>query len=72
VFVIVKKAPVRASAEDARFFVAWIDNLIRQTSAGGEWSGFFTKDRAAAQKRYQEARAIYLRIASEAEKPPAP
>jgi hypothetical protein len=72
VFVIVKKAPIRASAEDARFFVAWIDNLIRQTSPGGEWSGFFAKDRAAAQKRYQEAKAIFLRIASEAEKPPAP
>jgi len=72
VFVIVKKAPVRASAQDARFFVAWIDNLIRQTSAGGAWSGFFTKDRAAAQKRYQEAKAIFLRIASEAEKTPAP
>jgi len=72
VFVIVKKAPVRASAADARFFVAWIDNLIRQTSLGGEWSGFFTKDRAAAQKRYREAKLIFLRIASEAEKPPAP
>jgi hypothetical protein len=66
VFVIVKGAPIRASAEDARFFVAWIDNLIRQSSPGGAWSRFFPKDREAAQARYREARAIFVRIESEA------
>ncbi len=72
VFVIVKGAPVRASAVDARFFVSWIDNLLKQTSPGGEWSGFFTKDREAAQKRYREARAIFLERAAEAEKQKGP
>jgi hypothetical protein len=55
VFVIVKGAPIRASAEDARFFVHWIDNLLRQTSPGGAWNKYFTKDLAAAQERYRNA-----------------
>ncbi len=68
IFVIVKGAPIRASSEDARFFVRWIDNLLKQTSTGGAWGRFFTRDRDAAQKRYQEARAIFLQRAAEAEK----
>jgi len=66
VFVTVNHAPVRTSAADADFFVSFIDNLIRQTSAGGAWSSFFTHDREAAQARYSRARAIYERIAAEA------
>jgi hypothetical protein len=72
VFVVVKGQPIRASARDAEFFVKWIDNLIQQTSPGGAWSGFFSKDREAAQKRYKQARAIFVRIESEAEKQQAP
>jgi len=72
VFVIVKGAPIRASASDARFFVSWIDNLLKQTSPGGKWSGFFAKDREAAQKRYRDARAIFLQRAAEAEQQKAP
>jgi hypothetical protein len=67
VFVIVKGAPIRASAADARFFVSWIDYLLKQTSPGGEWASFFSNDREAAQKRYREARAIFLERANEAE-----
>lgn len=66
VFVIVNHAPVRASAADADFFVQFIDNLIRQTSAGGAWSSFFTHDRDAAQARYRHAKGVYERIATEA------
>ncbi len=68
VFVIVKDAPIRASAADARFFVHWIDNLLRQTSPGGEWNKYFTKDLLAAQERYRKARAIFMERAAEAEK----
>jgi hypothetical protein len=67
VFVLVKGSPIRASIEDAQFFVGWIDNLLKQTSPGGEWSRYFSKDREAAQERYREARAIFLRIESETE-----
>jgi hypothetical protein len=66
VFVIVKSKPIRASASDAQFFVQWIDNLIKQTSPGGTWSEFFSKDREAAHNRYRAARAIFERIALEA------
>ncbi len=67
VYVIVSGAPIRASAADARFFVSWIDNLLKRSSPGGQWSNFFTKDREAAQKRYKEARTIFLQRAAEAE-----
>ena len=67
-----KGAPIRASASDARFFVSWIDNLLQQSSPGGAWSGFFTEDREAAQKRYRQARAIFLERAAEAEQQKAP
>ena len=66
VFVTVNKAPVRASATDADFFVRFIENLIRQTSAGGAWSSFFAHDREAAQARYRRAEGIYEQIAAEA------
>jgi hypothetical protein len=72
VYVIVDEQPIRASASDAEFFVKWIDNLILKTSPGGAWSGFFPHDLEAAQKRYKEARAIFVRIESEAEKQQAP
>lgn len=67
VFVMVKGEPIRSSAEDARFFVSWIDNLLKQSSPGGAWSEFFTQDRPAAQKRYRQAREIFLERAAEAE-----
>jgi len=69
VYVTVGGAPIRASAADADFFVQFIDNLIRQTSPGGSWAGFFTHDRDAAQDRYRRAKAIYQRIAEESRRP---
>lgn len=67
-FVLVKGAPIRTSADDARFFVSWIDNLLKQSSPGGPWNGFFTQDLAAAQERYRQAREIFQTRAAEAEK----
>jgi hypothetical protein len=72
VFVLVKDAPIRASAADAHFFVSWIDNLLKQTSPGGEWSGFFSKDREAAQERYRKAREIFVHREIEAQQQGAP
>ena len=62
VFVTVDGAPVRASATDAQFYVDWIDNLIQMTSPGGEWNSFFPTNLAAAQARYQAAKAVYQQI----------
>ena len=66
VFVTVDNAPVRASVEDANFYVEWTDNLLTKTSPGGEWNSYFPTNLAAAQARYQAAKAIYQQIALEA------
>ena len=65
VFVTVQQAPIRASAEDALYFVRFIDNLLQKTSPGGPWNQYFSRDLAAAQKRYRQARKIFQEIATE-------
>lgn len=66
VFVTVNNLPVRVSASDAQFYVDWMDNLLAKTSPGGEWNSYFPTQLAAAQARYQSAKAIYQQIATEA------
>jgi hypothetical protein len=66
VFVTVNHAPIRASVDDAQFYVQWMDNLLALTSPGGAWSSYFVTNRAEAQARYAAARTVYLQIASEA------
>ena len=72
VFVTVNNAPVRASVEDANFYVDWMDNLLTKTSPGGDWNSYFPTNLAAAQARYQAAKAIYQQIALEAGGQPGP
>ena len=66
VYVTVNNKPVRASAEDAKYFVEWIENLIEKTSSGQEWNQYFTHDLEVVQGRYKKAKEIYLKIAEEA------
>jgi len=66
VYLKIKDKPVRASAEDADYFVKWIDNILLKTAQGGSWSQYFTTDRDIIQKRYTDARNIYSKIADEA------
>jgi hypothetical protein len=68
VYITMKNAPVRASAEDARYFVKWIDNILVNIAPGGPWNQYFTRDLDTVQKRYQRARDIYEKIATEASK----
>lgn len=68
IYVIINNKPIRTSAEDARYFIAWIDNLIEKTSPGNEWNKYFTHDLDVVQNRYREARDIYKKIELEAEK----
>lgn len=68
VYVTVNDKPVRANAEDARYFVRWIDNLIEKTSPGQDWNQYFTHDLDVVQGRYRKAKTMYLKIAKEAEK----
>ena len=67
VYVTVNKAPVRASAEDALYFVKWIDNLIEKTSPGNDWNKYFTHDLDVVQGRYKKAREMYLKVAEESD-----
>ncbi len=66
VYVSFRNNPVRASADDARFFVAWIDNILKKIEPGGPWNRFFTSSLNVARERYLKAREIYEMIASEA------
>ncbi|MEP7257772.1 MAG: hypothetical protein ABI687_05280, partial [Flavitalea sp.] len=65
VFVTINKKPVRASKADALFFVAWIDNILKNIAVAGKWNHYFTHDLPAVQERYLHARNIYKAIASE-------
>jgi hypothetical protein len=66
VYITVKNRPVRASADDAQYFINWIDNLLEKTSPGGPWNQYFTHDLDVVQGRYKKARDIYAKIAAEA------
>lgn len=68
VYITVNNKPIRASAEDAQYFVKWIDNLLDKTSPGQEWNKYFTHDLNVVQSRYKKAKEIYLKIAKEAKK----
>ena len=65
VYITVRNTPVRASAEDARYFVKWIDNIMVNIAPGGPWNQYFTSNLDTVQKRYQRARGIYEKIAAE-------
>lgn len=68
VYISLKGAPVRASAEDARYFVRWIDNILVNIAPGGSWNQYFSYDADSVRKRYLAARDIYEKIAVEASK----
>jgi hypothetical protein len=68
VYITLKNAPVRASADDAGYFINWIDKTIANTSPGGPWNKYFTHDLDVVQGRYLRAREIYKGIAIEAGK----
>jgi hypothetical protein len=74
VFVTVNHAPVRASANDAQFYVQWMENLLAYTSPGGVWNSFFPTTLTAVQARYQTALSMYQQIVTAAggvQPPPA-
>lgn len=68
VYINVKDKPVRASADDAQFFITWIDNILTKTAPGGEWSRYFTHDQEIVKERYLKAKDIYTRILKESQK----
>jgi hypothetical protein len=67
VYVLVGGKPIRASRDSARWALACIDQLWRVRS-----SRISPAERADAQRAYEEARAIYRRIAAESTPSRAP
>jgi hypothetical protein len=68
VYIDINNQSVRASVEDAEYFISWIDNILKNIAPGGLWNRYYTQDLALVEKRYKEARDIYEKIASEAAK----
>jgi O-glycosyl hydrolase len=68
VYLSINDLPVRASAEDAKYFVSWIDNILERIAPGGPWNVYFTHDLDIVKNRYLKARSVYAEIAKEAEK----
>jgi O-glycosyl hydrolase len=66
VYISCQGRPVRASEADARFYIAWIDNILQKIEPGAPWSRFFTHDLDKVRSRYLKARSIYEKIAVEA------
>jgi hypothetical protein len=68
IYITVKNKPVRASAEDAEYFVKWIDNILEKIAPGGAWSRYYTQNLEDVMKRYRQSREIYSGIALDAQK----
>jgi O-glycosyl hydrolase len=68
VYITVNNTPVRASAEDAQYFVSWIDNILKNIAPGGPWNQYYTHDLDVIQERYIRARTIYKDIVKEAKR----
>ena len=68
VYITMKNAPVRASTEDARYFIKWIDKTLFNIAPGGPWNKYFTHDLDVVRNRYLDARKVYEEIAMEATK----
>jgi len=65
VYITVNKKPVRASAEDARYFVRWIDNILDNIQPGGKWNRYFPNNLATVTERYKKAKNVYEQILKE-------
>jgi hypothetical protein len=67
VYVVVNKLPVRASADDALYFVAWIENILKQIKPGGLWNKYFPDNLETAKDHYTKALNIYKGILTESQ-----
>jgi hypothetical protein len=68
VYVTINGQPVRVGAEDAQYFISWIDTILRNIAPGGRWNRYFPHDLDMVQERYKKARDIYSKILIESYK----
>ncbi|MFO1153096.1 MAG: DUF4082 domain-containing protein [Rhodospirillales bacterium] len=67
VFININNQPVRVSADDANFYVKWMNTLLARTTPGGAWDLFETAAaRDAARARYSAAKTVYQNVCVEA------
>ncbi len=65
VYIKIDNKPIRANADDAMYFVKWIDNILKNIGEGGPWNKYFTKDLDSVKQHYTKAKQIYQHIANE-------
>ena len=65
IYIYVDKKPIRASAEDAQFFIDWIDNILKNIEPGQKWNKYFPKHYVTIKERYLKAKAVYQKILTE-------
>lgn len=65
VYISINNQPIRASAADAKFFIAWIDNILKNIEPGAKWHKYFPNDYTAIKARYLKAKNIYQNILKE-------
>lgn len=66
VYITINERPVRASSQDAEYYVRWIENILANIQNDGPWNIYFTKDIETVKARYQKAASIFRIIADEA------
>ena len=65
VFLSLKNKPFKANADDARYFVDWIDNILQNIQPGQIWSKYYTHDLDEVCGRYNKAKEVYLNLIAE-------
>ncbi len=65
IYVSVDNHPIRASIDDAKYFISWIDNVLANISSGDPGNKYFIHDLDTVKARYEKARDIYIRIQDE-------
>lgn len=63
VYVYIGDEGIKASKEDALYFVEWIDNMLTHISDDGKWKKFFPETLDKVRLHYEKAKSYYAGIA---------
>ena len=65
VYIYVDNKPIRANADDVQFFIAWIDNILKNIQPGHPWNRYYSHDLDLVEARYNRAKEVYEKILRE-------
>jgi len=65
VYITVDGGKMKASKEDAGFFLEWIDNILEKIKPGGPWNKYFPTTLEQVQAHYHAARDIYKKLSEQ-------